>query len=73
MVELGEAGPGLPDLVVDVAPGGVGDLAQGVVGFDVVLDEGIEGVFLTEVLEEVLLLPATKHAGGDLGCGQIAA
>src|SRR3990167_4671662 len=72
-LEFGEGGAGLADLVVDVAAGRVWDLAQGIGGLDVVLDEGVEGVLLAEVLEEVLLPPAIEHAGGDLDWGEVAA
>jgi hypothetical protein len=49
------------------------DLAQGIAGRDVVLDERIEGVLLAQVLEEVFLMPAVEHAGGDLDRGEVAA
>ena len=60
-------------LGVQRSPAGVGDLAGRVVGLGGVVDEGIEGVLLAQVLEEILLSPALEHAVGDFDVTQIPA
>ena len=45
----------------------------GSVGDDLVVDEDIEGIFLAEVFEEILLAPSFEHVKGDLDGGEVAA
>ena len=65
-------GAGLAELVGEGLAPGIGYVALRVIGLDGVVDEGVEGVLLAEVLEEVLLSPALEHAEGDLGGRQVA-
>ncbi len=72
-LQLSQGGASGAQFDVQRLAGRVGDLALGVVGNDVVFDEGIEGVLLAKVLEEVLLSPAIEHALGDLDGGKVPA
>ncbi len=46
--------------------------AVGVVGFDGVVGQGVQGEFLVQVLEEVLLPPALEHSPSHLDGRQVA-
>lgn len=62
----------LPQCGVGGCPRGVGDLAVGVVGLDLVVHQCIEQKLLAQVLEEVLLPPALKHPVRHLDGRQVA-
>src|SRR3990172_5073412 len=71
LLQLGDLGVGIPDLLVQDASLGVGHGASRVVRLDLVVGERVEQEFLAQVLEEVLLPPALEHAVGDLDVGEV--
>ncbi len=54
--------PSSVDLFLDGFPNWVGDRTVGVVGFDLIVHERIDQIFLPQVLEEILLAPTLEHA-----------
>ena len=69
--EAGQLGAGVPELRVEGAAAGIGDVAGGVVGHDAVIDQRVQRIFLAQVLEEVLLPSALEHPMGDLEGGEM--
>jgi hypothetical protein len=66
-----QVGVGLTELGVHRGPSRVGNFAGGIVRHGGVFDQRIQGVFLAQVFEKVLLSPAIEHPIGHLGGGQI--
>ncbi len=71
--DLGDALARGAEVGVDVGPLWIRHLARGVVGLHGVVDERVERVLLSQVLEEVLLPPPLEHPVGHLDGGQVAA
>ena len=72
-LELLEVGAGLAQLGIELLALGVRHAALGVGRLGAVVHEGVEGILLAEVLEEVFRPLALEHAVGDLQSGEVPA
>ena len=71
--QLAELGPHAAQFLLDRFAGGVWHGTIRIVGFDLIIGQGIDQIFLTHILEEVFLSPTLEHAIGQNDSPQVPA